>query len=223
MGNRSLLQVLPLIGLIVAQVVGIAEVGRSESNLILFPKCPSKIREATPLDYAPTFKGEIPVPPIPGPPTASTITKLVQSLRRSTKSPSRCTVISKIVSIGEPTVPFLIPLLQDSNLWVRWVAIEALQAIGKPAASAIPSLIPLLQDPEETIRHAAAQAIGKMDNSATSAVPFLIPLLKDSSEAIRSTTAEALGEIGPSAKSAISFLIPLLKGVRPRSDEVKGR
>ncbi|NET26358.1 HEAT repeat domain-containing protein [Okeania sp. SIO1I7] len=102
-------------------------------------------------------------------------------------------------------VPGLIPLLKDSDKYVRWRVTDVLGKIG--SETAVPELIPLLQNSDSDVRKSAAEALGKIVSETT--VPELIPLLKDSDSDVRKSAAEALGKIG--SETTVPALIPLLE------------
>jgi HEAT repeat protein len=75
-----------------------------------------------------------------------------------------------LVEIGQPSVPFLIEGLTDSNNQVRWEATKALGSINDPAAA--PALVNALMDECTEVRWLAAEGLIGLQRAA------LVPLLQ---------------------------------------------
>ena len=60
--------------------------------------------------------------------------------------------------------PVLITVLQDERPLHRYVAVEALSAIGADGEQAIVALTPLLHDPDPIVRESAASALAAIDS-----------------------------------------------------------
>ncbi|HTU24605.1 MAG TPA: HEAT repeat domain-containing protein [Pirellulales bacterium] len=89
------------------------------------------------------------------------------------------TALDSLTRIGQPAVPALVGLLDDSNTHVRTEAVIALSRIGPEAQSALPRLIALVEsDPDAEVRKNAVRAIGQIGPAAAAAVPVLIDQLK---------------------------------------------
>ena len=86
----------------------------------------------------------------------------------------------------------------------RIALVDALAAIGPPAAAAAAPLTVLLSD--ELLRCHAALALGKIKPT-----PSPVPLLTASLRAGNECAIDALGDLGPTAKSAVPLLAGLLK------------
>ena len=106
---------------------------------------------------------------------------------------------------SDAAVPWLIPLLEDSDEYARGGAAYVLGEIG--SKTVIPRLIPLLEDSDSYVRSNAAEALGKVGSET--AVPGLIPLLENSDKYVHTIAAKALGKIG--SETAVPGLIPLLE------------
>src|SRR5205823_5137459 len=63
---------------------------------------------------------------------------------------------------AEAAVPHLLPLLGDTEEYVRGSAAKALGQIGPAAEAAVPHLLPLLGDTEVDVRSRAAEALGQI-------------------------------------------------------------
>jgi HEAT repeat protein len=88
--------------------------------------------------------------------------------------------MDRLGEIGQPAIPYLIPLLEDSDHEVRGFASGAFRKMDESAKlAAIPQLLPLLNNTSATIRHSALSALGEMGKSANSAKPNILSLLND--------------------------------------------
>jgi HEAT repeat protein len=74
-----------------------------------------------------------------------------------------------LVTIGGPSVPFLIQALANRNKWMRWEAAKALGQIGDPAATQ--ALVIALEDRIFDVRWLAAEGLIAIGREA------LVPLL----------------------------------------------
>ncbi|MBD2602850.1 HEAT repeat domain-containing protein, partial [Microcystis viridis] len=95
--------------------------------------------------------------------------------------------------------------LEDSNVFVRRYAAEALGKIG--SETAIPELLKALEESNSDVRWKAAFALG--DISSETAIPGLLKALEHSNSNVRVYAAVALGKIGTEA--AMTQLINRLK------------
>ena len=133
-------------------------------------------------------------------------------------------------------IPALVPLLSDSNAFVRAAGADALGLLRASAAvgklgevltkdkeasvrqsaatalayigdpSAADALVQALSDPEPSVRYAAARTLGVM--RASKAIPALTKALQDKDVGMRRTAASALGSMGDrSARPAIEGLL----------------
>ncbi len=85
----------------------------------------------------------------------------------------------------------LCEVLREPDWMLRWAAVEALAALGNPAASE--SLAPLLQDENQPLRVAALRALLECGDSG--AARHLLPLARDPDPLLREAVAEALGRL----------------------------
>ncbi len=85
----------------------------------------------------------------------------------------------------------LCQVLREPDWMLRWAAVEALAALGNPAAS--DSLAPLLQDDNQPLRVAALRAL--LECGDAGAARHLIPLARDPDPLLREAVAEALGRL----------------------------
>ena len=85
----------------------------------------------------------------------------------------------------------LCSLLRDPDWMLRWAAVEALAALGNPAAS--DALAPLLQDVNQPMRIAAVRALLECGDGR--AARHLLPLVRDPDNLVREAVAEALGQL----------------------------
>ncbi|MDE0608539.1 MAG: HEAT repeat domain-containing protein [Anaerolineaceae bacterium] len=85
----------------------------------------------------------------------------------------------------------LCKVLREPDWMLRWAAVEALAALGNPAAS--DSLAPLLQDENQPLRVAALRAL--LECGDAGAARHLVPLARDPDPLLREAVAEALGRL----------------------------
>ena len=134
-------------------------------------------------------------------------------------------VLGKLHAETKTSVPLLIEALGKADpIWVDQ-AVQALEAIGPEAKSAVPALIKILSfDPPQTridygggnmgqpIHRKVAQALGAIGPDAKAAVPALVQMaLHGQMNGDDWSAAQALGRIGPEAHSAVPILIQMIK------------
>ena len=85
----------------------------------------------------------------------------------------------------------LVEVLRDPDWMLRWAAVEALAALGNPAAS--DALAALLQDRNQPLRIAALRAL--LECGDARAARHLLPLARDPDNLVREAVAEALGRL----------------------------
>ena len=100
----------------------------------------------------------------------------------------------------------LIQALQGPNLYVRGIAIKALENIGKAA----PALIQALQDPDPYARQNAAKALAIIGEGTEDTVSILIQALYDKNSYVRQSAAEGLAMIGEEVIDTVPALIQVL-------------
>ena len=111
--------------------------------------------------------------------------------------------------IGEPAVPALVELLQDSNPEIRRRAAGALLGMGPKAKGAVPALVEALENSDSELRQKAALILGQIGPAAKEAVPDLTEALEDPEPRVRVAAATSLGWLG--AKEAVPALQTALK------------
>ena len=85
----------------------------------------------------------------------------------------------------------LVEELRDPDWMMRWAAVEALAALGNPAAG--DALATLLQDSNQPLRIAALRAL--LECGDARAARHLLPLAHDPDNLVREAVAEALGRL----------------------------
>ncbi len=85
----------------------------------------------------------------------------------------------------------LCEVLREPDWMLRWAAVEALAALGNPAAG--DDLAPLLQDENQPLRIAALRAL--LECGDPGAARHLLPLTRDPDPLLREAVAEALGRL----------------------------
>jgi HEAT repeat protein len=116
-----------------------------------------------------------------------------------------------LITIGEPAVAAIVPLLSDAEAPIRRLAATTLWGMGVKARAAVPQLAAALGDPDAAVRASAAMALGSIGPAARSAVPALIDALRDRDGNVRLWAVKALGEMGPAAGKAVPSLKRMAK------------
>ena len=116
-----------------------------------------------------------------------------------------------LITIGEPAVPAIVPLLSDPEARIRRTAATTLWGMGVKARQAVPQLAAALSDSDASVRASAAMALGSIGPEARNAVPALIGALRDRDGNVRLWAVKALGEIGPAAEGAVPALKRMAK------------
>ncbi len=106
------------------------------------------------------------------------------------------------------TVPLLVSLLTDREMWVRDGAVKGLGRFGNSAQAAVPHLVKLLEDPSQYVRGNAVEALDKI--GAAGAVDALVKALEDQEDVVRFQAAETLGRLGSKAAPAVPALRAVL-------------
>ena len=132
-------------------------------------------------------------------------TDLVEDLR-SPDAQSVARAVRKLVEMGEPAVPVLIPALMDPEARVRSAAASALWGLGPKARAAAPALAGKLADTDEGVRLSAVMALDSIGHDAAPAVPALARAVRDPDGNVRLWAAKALAKIGPPARAALPAL-----------------
>jgi HEAT repeat protein len=125
------------------------------------------------------------------------------------RSPDRESVdraVRKLVELGEPAVPVLIPALRDPEAKVRTAAASALWGLGPQAKAAVPVLAEALADADDGVRVGVAMALESVGPEAAPAVPALARAVRDRDGNVRLWAAKALGHIGSPARPALAAL-----------------
>jgi len=98
----------------------------------------------------------------------------------------------RLVKLGSPATPFLLPLLSDHTSQTRWEAAKALSEIADPKS--IPALLHTLEDEDGDVGWVAAEALAAM--GPTVAVPLLKALIdRIGSTEFRQGAHHILGEL----------------------------
>lgn len=107
-------------------------------------------------------------------------------------------------------VPVLIKALQDPEIQVRMLTVEALAHIDLAAAihsGAVLIAIQILRDPNDQVAYQAAELLGKMGQEPTLAVPALIEAMHGTNRLVASTAARALGKFPGQADVIVPVLL----------------
>jgi HEAT repeat protein len=117
-----------------------------------------------------------------------------------------------IESLGKDAAPAAAALTQaldDSDLFVRWIAARTLGKLGaKTASGAIPALAQLLDDPDLDVRVQAATVLGRFGDAAAATVPSLLAAVSPDGDATLVATAiKSLVSIGKQKDEVMSALV----------------
>jgi HEAT repeat protein len=120
--------------------------------------------------------------------------------------------------IGVAAVPSLLSALDDPNVEVRFVAIEAIGLLDADPNVTVPALAKVLRDSNPEVRLRTVQVLGEIGRKSKQAIPVLVSALADSNAGekagmvapVREAAADGLGRIGPQAHSAVPQLTRLL-------------
>jgi HEAT repeat protein len=137
--------------------------------------------------------------------------------------------IGKIGIAEVYVLPYLVPLLSDSNPEVRAAVVQAigtLEHAGVPALEALSASL-ANQDENLAVRQAVAEAIGKVGTADVDVLPYLVPLLSDANPEVRAAVVQAIGTLGldgvPALFNLSTFLNDSDMNVRERVALVIGR
>jgi HEAT repeat protein len=144
------------------------------------------------------------------------IAALVNALR-STDEDTQGKATADLVTIGEPAVPAVLPLLSDPDPRIRRTAATTLWGMEAKGRSAVSQLAEALSDKDASVRASVAMALSAIGPHAKNAVPALIRTLHDQDSNVQLWAVKALGAIGPAAETSLPALEGLLK------DEFLGR
>lgn len=126
---------------------------------------------------------------------------------------------SDIVKIGKPAVPYLDEALKDKRKNVRWLAVQALGAIG--GKDVLPSLILALTDKDKDVRRYAATFLGRWGKGEKDAVNALKKGLLDSNPEVVWHAMGALEELGETNyKSNAAVVKKLIKHLKSSDGEI---
>jgi len=111
-------------------------------------------------------------------------------------------------------IPFILPLFEDPEYYVREAVVFCLQKVGPRLGPYLKDLLPLLQDDSKPRgQYLAARALDSVgDEAAPTVARALLPLLQSQDPVLRSTGIDSLGWLGPAAAPvALPALLPFLK------------
>ncbi|MCX5796166.1 MAG: HEAT repeat domain-containing protein [Elusimicrobia bacterium] len=142
-----------------------------------------------------------------GDPTVSDLIRVLKDERPSTR------VVAAAVALGKvkPTTPDIVKALTDllespdHHFRLRHYALQSLNEIGLPAASASGKIMRCLSDSDWGIRWYAAAALAKMGPAGRKAIPRLIESINDQTQDSRCAAIDALGDLR--AEKAIPALM----------------
>jgi HEAT repeat protein len=163
-------------------------------------------RGAVLLALAPPTKEEKPL----GDSLQQTLPALIAGLN-DPDAPARRAAAEAIESLGKdgaPAAEALTRVLDDPDLFVRWIAARTLGKLGpKVSARAIPALTRLLRDPDLDVRVQAATVLGRFGTAAADTVPDLIATIGPEADATVVVAAiKSLVSIGKQPKEVMATL-----------------
>ena len=129
-------------------------------------------------------------------------------------TPSATVKVSAAQALGAlrkaaaPSVPALVPLLQDRDESVRTAAAVAIAQVGPLDHAATANLSLGLGSRDNVVRAQTAEALGTIGAAAEEAAPALVQATTDGNDRVRAKAVEALGKIGePAAAIAVPGLV----------------
>ena len=143
-----------------------------------------------------------------------TIRTLVEGFRVATiknDSTAARAATTELRKIGDPVVPALIGLFNDSNSVVRLRSRQVLHEMGENPKAAIPVLVEELDTEHGRASFEVYLSLSQHRSEAKDAVPALRRALKDSDSGVRCWAAWLSGRIGPPARMALPELRELLR------------
>jgi HEAT repeat protein len=115
-----------------------------------------------------------------------------------------------LIAIGEPAVPAICRLVQESDDSINQRVIEVLKAMRGEARSALPVLLDVLKGRYwETTAAAAAEALSEI-GEPEAVVPALIEALYHEHADVGKAAMRSLAKLGPAAEAAIPRLVLIL-------------
>jgi outer membrane protein assembly factor BamB len=117
--------------------------------------------------------------------------------------------------IGPPTIPLLLELLRNEQVFFRRFAVDAFIDLTPDTASIQPELRRALRDEDSMVAGDAARALGALHEKASPSVRALVQALSHDEPHVRIYTAEALASIGPKAQPATMDLARALRDPIP--------
>ncbi|MCE5228347.1 HEAT repeat domain-containing protein [bacterium] len=158
------------------------------------------------------------------PRTTQTLAQLIERLKGSDAGVCKnaAETLGKMGPSAAAAVPALAAATRDARKrahdrtignayeW-NWAAVEAMQAlgaIGSPAAeAAMPELLDALYDPDSQIRYWAVKNLAGIGRPRSTVLPLLVRMLNDNDDEIRRAAAEGLGALGPAAAPVLPQLL----------------
>jgi HEAT repeat protein len=109
-------------------------------------------------------------------------------------------------------VPALVACTQDSQVQVRWMAVDALARLGQRSMPAAEALLSMLADPEATVRATAFGGLLNRPVLVRKNLDKIIPGLADHSPLVQANAAKAVALAGRYATNALPDLLELARG-----------
>lgn len=113
--------------------------------------------------------------------------------------------VDALANVGPSAIPEVAMALQDDRPIVRQAAAETLGEFG---VKALPTLVSSLDHEDAKVRHAAVRSIFQLQPRAQAAVPRLVMALDDADSQVRGEAASALARGGP---AVVPRLTPVFK------------
>jgi HEAT repeat protein len=134
------------------------------------------------------------------------ISRLINLFRDPVRAVQEAVVDALIQIRGREVVTALVPVLAETNLTVRNLALEVLKRIGGDAPDVLFTGLREAQDP--FIKKTYCEILGALGDPES--IPHLIPCLQSPHVLVAMGAAEALGQIGD--PQAVPYLLQSLKG-----------
>lgn len=143
--------------------------------------------------------------------SAGPVHALVRALADGENSGRRNAALEALTRFGAVAVPVLVEASRDDDVDVRKQAVDALAAIGAPAAAE--RLLELLDDPDANVRASAAEALGALGTEAA-APRLLASVVTDTEPLVRLSALRSLARLEVSltlAELSPALTDPLLR------------
>lgn len=147
---------------------------------------------------------------------------LAKDLREGARDDSqevRFLALEALGKLGKPALPFLRECLTDNNNPTKIKAAAVLAGMGEDAKPLAPDIFRAVERADATTKILLAAHLVKLDPANELLIPILLNGLRTSDNKVKITSAVALGHMGKVASSTANALYDV--AIKDKSDEVK--